>query len=284
MQQDKPPLLVSVNWLQSRLNESGIVILYTRIANIQTGELEPSKGKYIPGARLFDFEADFVDLGSTLPHTMPSSESFVERARALGINANDHLIVYDSQGLYAAPRVWWMFKSMGHNKISILKGGLPAWLQAGLLTVDQPARTKRQGTFDGQLISSAWASCEDVQAALRQKSAMVIDARSHDRFSGKEKEPRQGVRQGHMPGALNIPFTDTQRKGELLEADELHALFSQVGLQSDQPMIFTCGSGVTACCLAFAAASIGYMQLSIYDGSWNEWGRRVDLPIETSTV
>ena len=270
--------LVSVEYLKAQLDDPTLLVLYTSMADIVSGLAEPIPAELIPGSVFFDFEKVFCDTSSGLPHTMPDAALFEREATKLGINANSKIVVYDSKGLYSAPRVWWMFKAMGHTNIAVLNGGLPAWLLNNY-PVEKALHTSQQtGDFKAKTDKSAFVNASWIVEHLDHIN--VIDARSSARFNGTVPEPRVGLRSGHIPGSINLPFNQCIDNGALLPPSELKQQFADLNLNKQQPLIFSCGSGVTACILALAASEVGYSNLSVYDGSWSEWGAKVELPVE----
>jgi thiosulfate/3-mercaptopyruvate sulfurtransferase len=211
---------------------------------------------------------------------IPSPQQFAQEAGALGLADTDTIVVYDGIGLFASPRVWWTLRLFGAEKVYILEGGLPKWQAEGRpLEAGDPRRAPR--TFMAHQPADVVASLAQVQAALARASAQVVDARPADRFRGEAPEPRPGVRPGHIPGSLNVPYTGLVENGRLLPPDKLKQAFAAGGVDIDKPVITSCGSGVSAATLWLALDALGREPKSLYDGSWSEWGSRADLPAAT---
>jgi thiosulfate/3-mercaptopyruvate sulfurtransferase len=259
--------IVSVEWLKFQKD----VIIFD-------ASLKPS-ASYIPGAMSFDFDKKICDPNSSLPHMMPTAELFQEEVQKLGVNQDSFIVVYDNQGIFYSPRLWWMFRSMGHEKVAILDGGLPEWVNAGNPTLDAPHSPKQRGNFKA-IDLKLFCSADDVEKALPSEQVQVLDARSSGRFQGIESEPRPGLRPGHMPGALNLPYTELLNGNKMKSLDELKAIF-QTKVPHPLPLIFSCGSGVTACILCLGAELVGLKNLKVYDGSWSEWGLPSDRTVVT---
>ena len=226
---------------------------------------------HIPGAVFFDIDRN-SDHASPLPHTLPTPDVLAASFGHMGISNDDHVVIYDRDGLFSAARVWWMFRVMGHEKVQVLRGGLPAWQAAGLpvsATVPTPVATTYIPHFKAEMVLSLNA----LQAELDSGNALVLDARSGARFRGEVAEPRAGLRSGHMPGAKSLPFTELQRDGALLPREDLAAKLANLGLTDDRLAITTCGSGVTAAVISLALEEIGHSSSALYDGSWAEWGQ-----------
>jgi len=276
------PPIKSVQWLYSQRNNPDIIILDSSLEFQISSELEKDTINKIPNSLPFDYANHFCDQTSTLPHMFPSASHFNNQAQALGINNDSIIIVYDNSGTYASPRAWWMFKTMNHNNVFVLNGGLTAWKSAGYPTELHYKSRPQNGNFYGNKQSEFFINVDTVQQKITDEHCKIVDARSRERFTGQASEPREGMRSGHIPSAINIPFVNVIENGKLKSEDQLEKIFiSQIPSKTTE-CIFSCGSGVTACILALAATSIGYNNIKVYDGSWSEWGKDSSRPIELS--
>ena len=271
--------LKSTEWLAGQLGKPDVVVVdgsFYLPAQKRDAAAEYLAG-HIPGAVFFDIDA-IADHSSDLPHMLPGPTQFGEAASTLGIGETDTIVVYDGLGLMSAPRVWWTFRIFGAKNVFILDGGLPAWkaegraLEAG--EVKRPARK-----FNAVMDTGAVAMMSDVQMALNDDSAQLVDARPAGRFAGRDPEPRPGLRPGHMPGAFNVPASELVENGRLVSPERIAQAFTKAGVDTDRPVITSCGSGVSAVVLTLALDALGKKPGRVYDGSWAEWGGRPDLAV-----
>ncbi|MFD9123710.1 sulfurtransferase [Kitasatospora sp. NPDC059571] len=271
--------LVPADWLAERLHHPDLVVLDAGVG------AHRGAARRIPGARAFDLDGALSDHDGPLPHTMPGPDDLTRELRALGLHDRSTVVVYDGEGLYSAARAWWMLRAAGFDRAAVLDGGLPAWTAAGLpCEPEAPAAAAPEpGTFTARPRPGYLVDRAAVEAALADDGTAVLDARSRERYAGQVEEPRPGLRRGHMPGAVNLPFTDLRADGRMRSADELRALFAAAA-GPRRRLVFSCGSGVTACVLALGAELAGYRDLAVYDGSWSEWGLPSDLPVETGVA
>jgi len=239
--------------------------------------IEDHRRARIPGAIFFDLDA-IADKSTALPHMLPPADEFASKIGALGVSDTDRVIVYDDAGIFSAARVWWTFRAMGHDRVSVLDGGLPKWRREGR-ALDAGAASPAPARYRVGATRPIARSADEVRAFLNTKAGVVLDARPAPRFSGETKEPRPGLRSGHMPGAINLPHSMLlTAEGELRPFNELAALFRARGVHAESEVIATCGSGVTAAVLALALERLGHSAHAVYDGSWTEWGDQSNDP------
>lgn len=272
---------VAADWLAEHIDDPEIQIIDARMDPPGQEERDLNaeyQAGHIPGAVFFDIEA-LSDHTSPLPHMMPRAEAFAVAMRELGVSSDKHLVVYDEGNLFSAPRAWWMLRTFGVEKVSIVAGGLEGWRRDGL-PLEQGLPELPEGDFDGRVDPLAIKRLTDVLLVSHEGSAQIVDARPAGRFNGQVAEPRPGLRSGHIPGALNVPWTELVINGELKTTDELNEIFARQGVDFERPIIASCGSGVTAAVVVLALTTLGVNGVSLYDGSWSEWGARTDLPIE----
>ncbi len=277
----RPEALVTTAWLAEHVHAPNLRIVdgshhlptAGRNARTEYGE------RHIPGAVFFDIDA-IADRDTDLPHMLPSAEQFARDVGALGIGNDDKVVVYDTIGTTGAARVWWTFRVFGHRDVAVLDGGLPKWLAEGRPT-EAGAVTLPPKSFKAEKDEKLVRSLEQVRRNIDLRREQVVDARSAGRFAATEPEPRAGMRGGHIPGSLNVPYPKLLASDHTFRSsDELRQAFADAGVDLERPITTTCGSGVTAAVLALALYLIGRSDVAVYDGSWSEWGSRQDTPIE----
>lgn len=264
--------MVSVSWLIDNLTHPDLVILDARMAKPVAGAPSDFANVQIPGARQMNLKTAFSEPGSNLPNTIPSPGHFQQEVQKLGINQNSLIVVYDDKGVYSSPRAWWLFRVMGHEKVVVLNGGLPAWVAA-----DQPVESLSRdsvnpGNFQASFDASQVWSTQDVSENITTKAATLIDARSSARFKGEAPEPRAGLLSGHIPGSLNLPFGEVVKDGKMLSKEALKQVIADLDPGSG-PVVFSCGSGITACIILLAYYIATDTFGILYDGSFSEWGQ-----------
>jgi thiosulfate/3-mercaptopyruvate sulfurtransferase len=278
-----PNALVSTDWLATHLDAPDLRVVdgsFTLPGVTPTAQ-ELYRQRHISRALFFDID-DIADEKSPLPHMLPSPEKFAQRLRRLGLGDGHKIVVYDSEGLTSAARPWWMLRVFGHSDVAILDGGLPKWQAEGRPVTDEPP-VPRERHFTARLNSLLVRDKAQLLENLTSKREQVLDARARGRFAGTAKEPRDGLRSGHIPGSLNLPYDELidPETRTLLPAEELARRFAAAGLARAKPVVTSCGSGVTACALAFGLHLLGWPDAAVYDGSWSEWGMPGDTPVDT---
>ena len=282
MPHSDPQTLVSTEWLADHLDSPDIRVIDASWYLPQAGRDPKAEydAAHIPGARFFDID-EIADTRSDLPHMAPPPEKFVSRCRAMGIGDGHQVVVYDGAGLLSAARVWWLFRLMGKTDVAVLDGGFPKWQAEGRPVEDMPPILRdRHMTVsrNARLVRDV----TQVARASKLGEAQIVDARSAGRFRGEEPEPRAGLRSGHIPGSLNLPYTELLNDdGTMKPVEALRAAFEAAGVDLTKPVITTCGSGVTAAILSLALERLGHRDHALYDGSWAEWGMYNDLRVET---
>ena len=276
MKNDYLDPVVSVEWLHDHLDDNKLIILECISMPIHSKDDKGSLYSIIPHTRSFLLKDHFSDLESPYPNTMPSVQQFEQSAQKLGIENSSTIVVYDKKGIYLSPRAWWMFKSMGHQKVFVLNGGLPEWKKQGFSTVTRIQEQIKPGRFKANLQKKLIKSYDYILENTNTCEAQLIDARSTGRFNGTDLEPRANLKSGHIPHSFSLPYTSVLEEGKLKSPEDLKILFQDLQL-TDQALIFSCGSGITACIILLASEMVLKNEKSIFDGSWTEWAERQGL-------
>lgn len=282
---NKSSPLVSVEWLAENIQNNDLIIMDASWHMPNTGRsgLEEYKAAHIQGAIFFDID-DIKDKNCDLPHMAPDASQFENQISALGISNEKIIIVYDTHGIFTAPRAWWHFRYMGHKNIYILDGGLKKWLAAGHTVTSEEPRINT-GDFKAKLNPNLIRDFNQILNYAEAKDVQILDARSSPRFRGLEPEPRAGLKSGHIKGSINIHYASLiQENGTMKPKAELEAIFAQSSINLGKPIVASCGSGVTACIIALALEIVGKKDIPIYDGSWSEWGSREGAIIESENL
>ncbi|MEJ2113344.1 MAG: sulfurtransferase [Flavobacteriaceae bacterium] len=253
---------VSASWLHDNLNASNLVILDASF---------PQSESQIPKTRYFDIQKKFSEVDAPFPNTLPSEKQFVVEAKKLGINNDSAIVVYDDKGIYWSARVWYMFNAFGHANVAVLSGGLPEWIKLGFETISKKDYEIESGNFTGNYNPKSFKFFEDIKQDSQDINHTIVDARSEARFKCLESEPREGLRSGTIPNSINLPYTSLLNNGCIKDEEEIKKIFKAL-VKKDSQLTFSCGSGITACVLALGAKMAGYHDISVYDGSWTEWG------------
>jgi thiosulfate/3-mercaptopyruvate sulfurtransferase len=275
--------MISTDWLADRLGSPGLIVIdatWFMPGTPRDARAEHAE-RHIPGAVFFDID-DISDHANPLPHMLPDPAEFAVHARRLGVEPDSQVVVHDSQGLFSAPRVWWMFRVMGHDQVAVLDGGLPKWM-AEDHPVEQGWPQNPHGEFKSHFDAGLVRDLATVLGVVETHAEQIVDARAAARFFGQAPEPRAGLRSGHMPGALSLPSSQVvTSEGMLAPRAALEALFIEAGVDLDRPVLTSCGSGISAAILSLALARLGRWRTPVYDGSWTEWGGLADTPVVTA--
>ncbi|MBY5400295.1 3-mercaptopyruvate sulfurtransferase [Rhizobium leguminosarum] len=281
MSETKSRFVVSADWLQSELGKADLRVLDASFylpAQKRDADAEYAAG-HIPGAIPFD-QDKIADHSTSLPHTIPSPDYFAAEVGRLGISENDRIVVYDGIGLFASPRVWWLFRVMGAKNVFVLDGGLDGWKAEGR-PLETAAPNLASATFTPNFDESRVVTLDRMRDIVSSGAMQIADARSAGRFAAVEPEPRAGMRSGHMPGARSLPSGVFASQGRFKSLPELKQTIEDAGIDLSKPVVTSCGSGITAAIITLALESLGHRDNKLYDGSWSEWGSHDDTPIVT---
>ena len=263
--------LVSVKWLHQNIENDKLIVLDATIRKISDSTSFSSE-EWIPKTRYFDLKGKFSDTEAEFPTTLPSAEQFEREARALGVNQDSIIVVYDTKGIYSSARVWWLFKTFGFDNVAVLDGGLPEWKRLNYKTVDALDDTSWNiGDVGAIYRPENMCFFNTISEISMDENFLILDARSAERFQGKIAEPRVGLRSGVIPNSENLPYSNLLNGNCLKSKEDLKTIFNTFRIE-DKSLTFSCGSGITACILALAADILEYKKLAVYDGSWTEYG------------
>lgn len=276
---DKP--LVSVDWLLNHLEDENLIILDCTIPKVTSNKNDVivDEKQRIKGAIFFDIKNVFSDVTAEFPNTILSEIEFEQKVQQIGINNDTCIVCYDDLGIYSSPRVWWNFKLMGFDNIAVLDGGLPKWKESNYPIEKAKKHQLKKGDFKANYHQEKVKFTSDVLKAIHQNNILIADARSKGRFYGEAPEPRKGVKSGHIPNSVSLPYSSILEEGLLKSKSELTSIFEKIN-PNKKELIFSCGTGITASVLALAAQIAEIDNYAVYDGSWTEWGSTKGLPIE----
>ena len=275
-----PSAVVNATWLNQNLQAPNLIVLNGTMPKVGQSVAEVElENQQIPEAVFFDIKKMFSLQNAPFPNTIPEVEVFEASAQKIGICEDSCIVVYDEHGIYSSPRVWWLFKTMGFDNIAVLDGGLPVWSTQFKTEQKRKQKEIAIGDFKANYRPQYFRNTHQILENINNGKELIIDARSSGRFTGLDPEPRTEIRSGHIPYSKNLPFGTVLNEGNLHSIDHLEKLFHVYAAKSDS-VVFSCGSGITACILMLAATSVGYEKVAIYDGSWTEWGSLLELPIE----
>jgi thiosulfate/3-mercaptopyruvate sulfurtransferase len=269
----KTSSIVSAAWVFQNLDNKKLILLDCTLNNQLAKMPLDIQNIRIRGARFFDIKNNFSNTEDPFPSAYPSSTKFESEARKLGINDDSIIVVYDANGIYSSPRAWWLFKSFGHENVHVLNGGLPEWIKSGYPTENKLKQEFTQGNFKTKDRNSIVRKYSDILNNLVSKKELVVDVRSHERFMGFAPEPREGLRSGQIPSSMNLPYTKVLKDGKFLKETELVKIFSDLS-KENKTIVFSFGSGITACVVYLASEAILNSHKAVYDGSWTEWGEK----------
>jgi thiosulfate/3-mercaptopyruvate sulfurtransferase len=274
--------LVSCEELRQHLDRPDLIILDATffLPRQQRSALAEYHRQHIQGAQFFDID-DIADWNNSLPHTLPSAKQFAQQISPLGVDNHSWVIVYDNNHFFASARAWWMFRVFGHDKVKVLDGGLTRWKQLAFPLTDE-TKAPDYKVFQAVFRPELFADLAQMQEIQQQGSAQILDSRSEDSFNGQRPLHEPGLQPGHIPGSLNLPYQHLFRPDDhrLRPIEELQRLLSSAKVDGSKPLVTSCGSGVSAAVLLLALYQMGIHEVPLFDGSWAEWGRRKDLPIE----
>lgn len=279
MSTEKSRFVVSAGWVEKNLGSPGFKLVDASfyLPAQKRNAAEEYAEAHIPGAVLFDQDA-IADHSIDLPHMVPAPEVFAEAVGRMGISDTDTIVVYDGIGVFASPRAWWLFRTMGAKNVFVLDGGMDGWKREGRpVTSDLPEPAP--ATFRTHFDAGRVTSLDQMKQIVSDGRIQIADARSAGRFTGVDPEPRAGLRSGHMPGAKNMPVAQLTEGGYLKSLPEIRAAIEGAGIDLEKPVVTSCGSGITAAIITLSLASLGHVDNTLYDGSWTEWGGRSDTPV-----